>query len=153
MYSYLVSPHLTRLTCTPSPYSYVSYRRYSNSNTGFCQCFPNYVFYRWVVHDVFKYEKHTDGGFTYSIADDHLIWGPAYGLWNASVNRGAGSSKPIPQDEPATRFPVWDSPKTIPCSYEPDIPFAPDYKSVPGLISDGIFRRIDIPRSHTNGYV
>ena len=120
---------------------------------GFCQCFPNYVFYRWVVHDVFKYEKHTDGGFTYSIADDHLIWGPAYGLWNTSVNRGAGSSKPIPQDEPATRFPVWDSPKTIPCSYEPDIPFAPDYKSVPGLISDGIFRRIDIPRSHTNGYV
>ena len=59
-------------------------------------CFPNCVFYRRVVHGVSRYEKHTDGGFTYSIADDPLIWGSAYGLWNTSVNRGAGSSKPIP---------------------------------------------------------
>ena len=54
---------------------------------------------------------------------------------------------------PSTRFPLCDSPGTIPRSYEPDIPFVPNYKYVPGLISNCIFSRINIPHGHTNGYM
>ena len=50
--------------------------------------FPNGSFYRQVVHDVFKYEQHADGGFTYSIANNHLTWDPVHELWNASINAG-----------------------------------------------------------------
>ena len=54
---------------------------------------------------------------------------------------------------PSTRFPLCDSPGTIPRSYESDIPFVPNYKYVPGLISNCIFSRINIPYGHTNGYM
>jgi len=50
--------------------------------------FPNGTFYRQIVHDVFKYEKHADGGFAYSIANNHLTWDPVHGFWNTSINAG-----------------------------------------------------------------
>jgi len=50
--------------------------------------FPNGTFYRQAVYDVFEYEVHADGGFTYSIASNHLTWDPTHGLWNTSVNIG-----------------------------------------------------------------
>ena len=117
--------------------------------------FPNGSFYHQVVHDTFQYEERPDGGFTYSIADNHLIWDPTHGLWNTSVNSGGWiiETNTLRRALPSTCFPLRDSPETIHYSYEPDIPFAPNYKSVPGLISDGIFSRIDIPRGHTNGYM
>ena len=48
--------------------------------------FPNGTFYHQVVHDVFEYEEHPDGGFTYSIAGNSLTWDPVNGFWNTSVN-------------------------------------------------------------------
>ncbi|KAF9646906.1 hypothetical protein BDM02DRAFT_3188442 [Thelephora ganbajun] len=34
--------------------------------------FPNGTLYRQVVHDVFRYDEHADGDFTYSVANNHL---------------------------------------------------------------------------------
>jgi hypothetical protein len=48
--------------------------------------FPNGTFYHQIAHGVFEYEKHADGGFTYSIGDNHLTWDPVYGFLNTSVN-------------------------------------------------------------------
>ena len=48
--------------------------------------FPNGTFYHEVVHGDLVYEQRADGGFTYSIGDNHLIWDPVHALWNASVN-------------------------------------------------------------------
>ena len=50
--------------------------------------FPNGTFFHQVVRDVFEYEEYADGGFTYSIADNHLTWDPVHGFWNTSVNVG-----------------------------------------------------------------
>jgi len=51
--------------------------------------FPNGTLHRQVVRDVFKYEEHPDGGgFTYSIANNHLTWDAVNRLWNVSVNAG-----------------------------------------------------------------
>ena len=54
---------------------------------------------------------------------------------------------------PSSRFPLCGSPGTIPRSYESDIPFAPNYKYVPGLISNCTFSRINILHGHTSGYM
>ena len=48
--------------------------------------FPNGTFYHQVVRDVFKYKDNQDGGFTLSIADNHLTWDPVHAYWNTSVN-------------------------------------------------------------------
>lgn len=48
--------------------------------------FLNGTFYNGRVHDAFKYEENTDGGFTCSIADNHLTWDPVDGSWQVSVN-------------------------------------------------------------------
>ena len=48
--------------------------------------FPNGTFYHQEVRDIFKYEEHADGGFTYSIANNHFTWDPVYGYWNTSIN-------------------------------------------------------------------
>jgi hypothetical protein len=90
--------------------------------------FPNGTFYRQIVHDEFTYEEYEDGGFACSIADNHLSWDPAEGIWTTSIN-------------------------AIPSSVEPNIPFAPDYDSVPGQISKDFFSRIDVPRGHSDGYL
>ena len=50
--------------------------------------FPNGTFYRQIVHDPFRYKENEDGGFTLSIAENHLTWDPVSGLWNTSVNAG-----------------------------------------------------------------
>ena len=50
--------------------------------------FPNGTFYRQIVHDEFKYDELENGGFTYSIGDNHLTWDPVYGYWNTSINAG-----------------------------------------------------------------
>jgi len=50
--------------------------------------FPDGTFHHQAVHDVFKYEENADGGFTYSIANNHLTWDPTHGFWNTSVNAG-----------------------------------------------------------------
>jgi hypothetical protein len=49
-------------------------------------------------------------------------------------------------------FLLRDSPETIPCSVEPNIPFAPECNSVPGQISND-FSRIDVPRGHLDGHI
>jgi hypothetical protein len=46
-----------------------------------------------------------------------------------------------------------DSPEPIHCSVEPNIPFAPDYDSIPGQIPKDFFSRIDVPRGHSDGYM
>jgi len=48
--------------------------------------FPNGTFYRQAVRDVFEYELHANGGFTYSVANNRFTWDPTYGFWNTSVN-------------------------------------------------------------------
>ena len=48
--------------------------------------FPNGTFYREIVHDVFNYEEHRDGGFTYSIGDNHLTWDLVNERWITSIN-------------------------------------------------------------------
>jgi hypothetical protein len=48
--------------------------------------FPNGTFYRQIVHDEFTYEEYEHGGFTYSIADNHLSWDPVEGIWTTSIN-------------------------------------------------------------------
>lgn len=48
--------------------------------------FPNGTFYHEVVRDKFLYEEYKDGGFKFSIADNHLVWDPATDRWNVSVN-------------------------------------------------------------------
>ena len=50
--------------------------------------FPNGTFFHEVVHGGLEYEQHADGGFKYSIGDNHLIWDAALELWNTSVNAG-----------------------------------------------------------------
>lgn len=50
--------------------------------------FPNGTFYNQIVHDVFKYEEHANGGFTYSIANNNLTWDPTHGLWSISARAG-----------------------------------------------------------------
>jgi hypothetical protein len=50
--------------------------------------FPNGTFYRQIVHGVFEYEEHADGGFAFSIANNSLTWDPVRRLWNTSVNAG-----------------------------------------------------------------
>lgn len=50
--------------------------------------FPNGTFYRQIVHDAFTYEEYADGGFTYSIADNHLTWDPVKAVWHTSINTG-----------------------------------------------------------------
>jgi hypothetical protein len=47
---------------------------------------PNGTFYRQISRGEFMYEEHEDGGFTYSIADNHLTWDPDRKLWITSVN-------------------------------------------------------------------
>ena len=47
---------------------------------------PNGTFFREIVHDVFRYKEYEDGGFTYSVANNHLTWDPTNRLWKASVN-------------------------------------------------------------------
>ena len=37
------------------------------------------------------------------------------------------------------------------CSVSPGIPFAPNYKGVPGQVIDDYFSRIEVPRGHTDG--
>ena len=48
--------------------------------------FPNGTFYHEAVSGGLEYEQRPDGGFTYSVGNNHLIWDPAHGLWNTSVN-------------------------------------------------------------------
>lgn len=48
--------------------------------------FPNGTFYREIVHDVFLYEELEGGGFTCSIANNHLTWDPVRALWITSIN-------------------------------------------------------------------
>ena len=47
---------------------------------------PNGTFYHQVVNDGLEYEQRADGGFTYSVGDNHPIWDPVHGFWNTSVN-------------------------------------------------------------------
>lgn len=117
--------------------------------------FPNGTFFHQTVDDIFVYEEYADGGFKYPIADNHFTWDPVHEYWNTSVNAGGWiietyTKRLVPPS--ALPFPR-DSHETIPCSVEPDIPFAPSYKSVPGQLSEGFFSRLDISRGHTNGYM
>ena len=41
----------------------------------------------------------------------------------------------------------------VACSVEPDIPFAPNYQSIPGKISKDFFSRVEVPRGHTDGHL
>jgi len=50
--------------------------------------FPNGTLYNQIAQGEFKYEERADGGFTYSIGKNHLIWDPVHELWNTSVNAG-----------------------------------------------------------------
>jgi len=48
--------------------------------------FPNGTLHYQAVQGAFKYGENADGGFTCSIANNHLTWDPAHGFWNASIN-------------------------------------------------------------------
>ena len=70
--------------------------------------FPNGTFYHQEVRGIFEYEEHPDGGFTYSIANNHLTWDPAHGYWNTSVNAEGWIIE--------THTATWDSPFFVPLS-------------------------------------
>ena len=115
--------------------------------------FPNGTFYRQVVRDVFKYEERQDGGFTYSIANNHLAWDAVNQLWNASVNAGGWTIETRTEKRALPSPDLFLRGSPIYCSVEPGIPFAPDYEYIPGQVSDGFFSRIEVPRGHTDGYM
>ena len=48
--------------------------------------FPDGTAYDNSVHDVFTYEEHSDGGFTYSIGVNQLSWDPVQAVWNVSID-------------------------------------------------------------------
>ena len=50
--------------------------------------FPGGASYNQVVYGDFKYEEHSDGGFTYSIGKNSLTWDPVHDIWHTSVNAG-----------------------------------------------------------------
>ena len=68
----------------------------------------------------------------------------------------AGSSIRLPKSEifppPRSPFPLSShSPTTIIYSFEPSIPYAPNYQSKVGQISKDFYSRIEVPRGHTDG--
>jgi len=60
----------------------------SNSTFSVWLQFGNGTVYHQLVHDVFEYEENAGGGFTYSIANNHLTWDPVQDSWQVSVNAG-----------------------------------------------------------------
>ena len=65
------------------------------------------------------------------------------------------SSRRTPKSEPFRllfSFPG-SSLEIIPCSVEPSIPYVPNYKGDPGLISPDFYTRMEVPRGHSNGYM
>ena len=50
--------------------------------------FPNGTLYAQFALDTLKYVENPDGGFTYSIDDNHLTWDAVNELWSTSINAG-----------------------------------------------------------------
>ena len=87
-------------------------------------------------------EEYAHGGFAYSVADNSLIWDPVRGFWTTPFNAN-GFIITVRTEKwyfPPVLFLLRDSPETIPCSIEPNIPIEPDCSSAPGQISNDISR-------------
>lgn len=51
--------------------------------------FPNGTFYRGIGRGRFEWEEYgDDGGFRYSIGNNHLSWDAKKGVWNTTINVG-----------------------------------------------------------------
>jgi len=97
--------------------------------------FPNGTEYREIVHEEFKYAKYDNGGFKLSVGESSLTWDPEHEYWNASINANGLIIETYTED------------------VKPQVPYVPNYKGVPGLISEDFYSRIEVPRGHASGHI
>ena len=80
---------------------------------------------------------------------------PCAGCGTLQSTPWVGSSNRLPKSDPSSFFFFFFSwtHAELPLlgSVGPDIPFAPNYNSVPGQISEDFFSRVDLPRGHFDG--